>query len=181
MLPLSIASSAFLTTDLQPRFVSPFSDQAEVGAYEAIPGIHQLLRLFRNQIRPVYHVLRTLDGPLPALWYEFAEETVPLFDPEGHFEFVGPYEWIYRVDGLGAFNEAFATHLRRYHVDTLVVAGCCVDATLVPVVQGALDAGFRVVVLADALTGPSADTAANLLRELPAEWVDLEEAVALFE
>ncbi|MGA1835163.1 cysteine hydrolase family protein [Rhizobium wenxiniae] len=61
-----------------------------------------------------------------------------------------------------------ATHLRREHVDTLVVTGGETDVCVLATVLGAIDLGFKVIILSDAVCSGADEThdaAVDLLAE----------------
>ena len=175
-------SAALLTIDVQRDFALPGAPAEIPGTQEAAPRIGRLVGAFRRAGRPILHVVRLYlpDGSnadlcrrealergerivLPGsegaeLLDELKPSPAPRLDAEnllaGELQELGANEWAMHKPRWGAFYlTSLEEHLRGLGVDTVVVCGCnfpnCPRAT----VYEASERDFRVVLVADAVSG----------------------------
>jgi nicotinamidase-related amidase len=175
-------SAALLTIDVQRDFALPEAPAEIPGTAEAAPRMGRLVEAFRRAGRPVIHVVRLYlpDGSnadlcrrealergerivLPGsdgaeLLDELKPSPAARLDTEGlltgELQELGASEWAMHKPRWGAFYlTPLEEHLRGLGVDTVVVCGCnfpnCPRAT----VYEASERDFRVVLVADAVSG----------------------------
>lgn len=175
-------SAALLTIDVQRDFALPEAVAEIPGTAEAAPRMGRLVEAFRRAGRPVIHVVRLYlpDGSnadlcrrealergerivLPGsdgaeLLDELKPSPAARLDAErllaGELQELGANEWAMHKPRWGAFYlTPLEEHLRGMGVDTVVVCGCnfpnCPRAT----VYEASERDFRVVLVADAVSG----------------------------
>ena len=175
-------SAALLTIDVQRDFALPEAAAKIPGTAEAAPRMGRLVEAFRRAGRPAIHVVRLYlpDGSnadlcrrealergerivLPGsdgaeLLDELKPSPAARLDAErllaGELQELGANEWAMHKPRWGAFYlTPLEEHLRGLGVDTVVVCGCnfpnCPRAT----VYEASERDFRVVLVADAVSG----------------------------
>ncbi len=175
-------SAALLTIDVQRDFALPEAVAEIPGTAEAAPRMGRLVEAFRRAGRPVIHVVRLYlpDGSNADLCRREALERgerivlpgsdgAELLDElkpspaarlaaerllAGELQELGANEWAMHKPRWGAFYlTPLEEHLRGLGVDTVVVCGCnfpnCPRAT----VYEASERDFRVVLVADAVSG----------------------------
>ena len=175
-------SATLLTIDVQRDFALPGAPAEIPGTAEAAPRMGRLAGAFRRAGRPVIHVVRLYlpDGSnadlcrrealergeriaLPGsdgaeLLDELKPSPAARLDAEkllaGELQELGANEWAMHKPRWGAFYQTpLEEHLRGLGVDTVVVCGCnfpnCPRAT----VYEASERDFRVVLVADAVSG----------------------------
>lgn len=175
-------NATLLTIDVQRDFALPEAVAEIPGTAEAAPRMGRLVEAFRRAGRPVIHVVRLYlpDGSnadlcrrealergerivLPGsdgaeLLDELKPSPAARLDAErllaGELQELGANEWAMHKPRWGAFYlTPLEEHLRGMGVDTVVVCGCnfpnCPRAT----VYEASERDFRVVLVADAVSG----------------------------
>lgn len=175
-------SAALLTIDVQRDFALPEAPAEIPGTAEAAPRMGRLVEAFRRAGRPVIHVVRLYlpDGSnadlcrrealergerivLPGsdgaeLLDELKPSPAARLDAErllaGELQELGANEWAMHKPRWGAFYlTPLEEHLRGVGVNTAVVCGCnfpnCPRATA----YEASERDFRVVLVADAVSG----------------------------
>jgi len=177
------AHSALIVIDTQVDFVDGGASPIP-GTSEVLPVIRRLLSVYRAARRPIVHVVRLYEGedvdlPRRALIASGAQlvrpgspgsQIVPTLLPSGagdldHARLLGgemqrlaESEWAMWKPRWGAFHRTpLHVHLKTLDVSTVVLAGCnypnCPRAT----VYGASERDYRVLVVADAISGIRAD------------------------
>lgn len=176
------STSALLTIDVQNDFVRPGAPAEIPGTNELLPAMQDLLAAFRENGRPVIHVVRLYkpDGSNAELcrrrlvqeWKlivspgscgaELVDELkcVPTAKMDsqlllsGRLQEVGPLEWLLYKPRWGAFySTALESHLKSIGVDTLVIAGCNFPNCPRTTIYEASERDFRVVLVQDAVSG----------------------------
>lgn len=174
-------SSVLLTIDTQTDFTSADGAATIEGTAEVVPAIAEVAYAYRRARRPVVHVVRlyredgsNVDacrrtsveaGALVVAPSSPGSQVVPDLlgcpvdlDHErllaGDLQAVGDDEYILYKPRWGAFYQTrLEDHLRRWGVDTVVLAGCnfpnCPRTTL----YEASERDLRVVLIADAVSG----------------------------
>ena len=176
------SNAALLTIDVQRDFALPEAPAEIPGTAEAAPRMGRLVEAFRRARRPIIHVVRLYlpDGSnadlcrrealkrgerivLPGsdgaeLLDELKPSSAARLDPEkllaGRLQELATGEWAMHKPRWGAFYlTPLEEHLRGLGVNTVVVCGCnfpnCPRAT----VYEASERDFRVVLVADAVSG----------------------------
>jgi nicotinamidase-related amidase len=173
--------SALITIDVQHDTLDgqPFEIP---GTSAAVPRVAEATRFFREKSRPIVHVVRLYqpDGTNVDLCRrliveqgarvviagsagsQIAEALVPApqvpLDVDhllsGEMQRIGPGEWIMYKPRWGAFfGTPLERHLRSLGISTLVFAGCNFPNCPRTSIYEASERDFRIVVLADALSG----------------------------
>ena len=152
------------------------------GTSAAVPQIARAVQFFRTRSQPIVHVVRLYraDGtnadPCRRRLIERGSQFViagsagaelarPLLPSReialdvdlllaGELQTIGPAEWIMYKPRWGAFfRTRLEQHLRSLQVSTLVFAGCNFPNCPRASIYEASERDFRIVVLADALSG----------------------------
>ena len=175
-------AAALLTIDVQRDFTESGAPAEISGTAEAAERMGRLAGSFRERGDPIVHVVRLYrrDGsnvdPCRRGAIEEGEEIVapgsdgaelvdaltpsgsPRLDPEtllaGDLQRLGATEWAMYKPRWGAFyGTPLADHLAGLSVDTLVVCGCNFPNCPRTTVYEASERDFRVVFVADAVSG----------------------------
>ena len=175
-------AAALLTIDVQRDFTASGAPAEIPGTAEAAERVGRLARVFRVRGDPIVHVVRlyrrdgsNVDPPRRAAveagdeivapgseGAELVEELRPSastrLDPEvllgGDLQPLGEDEWAMYKPRWGAFYRTpLAAHLDALSVDTLVVCGCNFPNCPRTTVYEASERDFRVVFVADAVSG----------------------------
>lgn len=174
--------SALLTIDVQQDFTAPGAPAEIAGTAACVPAMRRVLEAYRRNRLPIVHVVRLYlaDGTntdacrraaiengntvvLPETpGAELVEQLKPALDLRldakvlltGQFQELAGNEWaMYKPRWDAFYRTSLETHLRKLSVTTVVVVGCnfpnCPRAT----VYGASARDFRVVLIADAVSG----------------------------
>ncbi|MBZ5580423.1 MAG: cysteine hydrolase [Acidobacteriia bacterium] len=173
--------SALLSIDVQEDFTTPGAPAEVPGTHSCLPAMKRVLDVYRRRRLPIVHVVRLYrtDGTnadlcrrqsiergaaLVTPGSSGAELVEPLkprpvrLDAEllfaGKLQELGGREWVlYKPRWDALHGTALEPHLRSLGVNTVVVMGCnfpnCPRAT----VYGATMRDFRVVFIADAVSG----------------------------
>jgi nicotinamidase-related amidase len=176
------ANAALLTIDVQRDATLPGAPIEIPGTMEALPGIRQLVQLFRLQNKPIVHVVRIYrpDGSnvdlcrrkdiergkrvmLPGSdGVELVDELKPSsrtrLDAErllsGDLQPIGPEEWVMYKPRWGAFYQTpLEEHLRDLRANTVVVCGCNFPNCPRAKIYEASERALRVAFVADATSG----------------------------
>ena len=152
------------------------------GTSAAVPQIARAVQFFRTRSQPIVHVVRLYraDGTnadpcrrrlierggqfviAGSVGAELARPLLPsreiALDVDlllaGELQTIGPAEWIMYKPRWGAFfRTRLEQHLRSLQVSTLVFAGCNFPNCPRASIYEASERDFRIVVLADALSG----------------------------
>ena len=173
--------SALVTIDMQRDFLD---DQplGVRGTSAVVARVARATRLFREQGRPVVHVVRLYrpDGanvdpcrrtrveqgaPMLIAGSPGSQMIAPLLPSgdvvldadlllDGRLQPIGPREWIMYKPRWGAFFETpLEAHLRSAKVSTVVFAGCNWPNCPRTSIYEASERDFRIVVLSDAVSG----------------------------
>jgi nicotinamidase-related amidase len=178
-LPLS---SVLLTIDVQDDFTKPGAPARIPGTLQRVPAMKEIVQAYRACKLPIVHVVRlySADGKnadpcrrerieagakivVPGTrGAELVDDLKPAagitLDADrllaGKLQKLGHREWtIYKPRWDAFFGTTLEAHLRRERVDTVVLVGCnfpnCPRATA----YGASMRDFRVMVVADAVSG----------------------------
>ena len=174
------AHAALVTIDVQRDTLDgqPFEI---AGTSEALPQIARLCAAFRQQERPIVHILRLYlpDGSNAELCRRnalangeqmflagnpgrlIAPELLPDAAPEpddllllgNQPQSIGPHEWYVYKSRWGAFyNSCLESHLRSLGVSTIVLAGCNYPNCIRATVYEASERDFRVVTITDGIS-----------------------------
>lgn len=174
--------SVLLTIDVQQDFTAPGAPAEIAGTNERLPAIRRVLDVYRRRRWPIVHVVRLYlaDGTNADLCRRAAIENGqavvlpgspgaelagPLKPSSGvrldaklllsdQLQVLAENEWAMYKPRWDAFHRTpLQTHLRNLGITTIVVVGCnfpnCPRAT----VYGASARDFRVVLIADAVSG----------------------------
>ena len=173
---------ALLTIDVQRDFTVPGAPALIPGTAEAANGMARLARAFRERETPIVHVVRLYrrDGsnvdPCRRATIEAGEgivapgsdgaELVEELKPDpsvrldsdvllsGDLQRLGEDEWAMYKPRWGAFYRTpLSAHLDELGVDTLVVSGCNFPNCPRTTVYEASERDFRIVLVADAVSG----------------------------
>ena len=173
---------ALLTIDVQRDFTEPGAPAEIPGTAEAAERMGRITRAFRERSAPIVHVVRLYrrDGsnvdPCRRSTVEAGEAIVApgsdgaelvdelkpsasiRLDPDallaGDLQPIGGREWAMYKPRWGAFYRTpLADHLYEQSVDTLVVCGCNYPNCPRTTVYEASERDFRVVFVADAVSG----------------------------
>ncbi len=173
--------SALITIDVQRDFLDGQLFEIR-GTAAALPAMGRLVRFFRLKARPIIHVVRLYraDGSnvdlcrrhvveqgaglvlAGSVGCQLAEPLLP--SPEttldadlllsGKPQAVGPLEWIMHKPRWGAFfRTQLEEHLRGLEISTLVFVGCNFPNCPRTSIYEASERDFRIVVIADAVSG----------------------------
>jgi nicotinamidase-related amidase len=176
------ASAALITIDVQEDFTRAGGALPIAGTEERLGSMRRLLQAFRQAGRPIVHVVRLylpdgsnvdncrraaiergarLVAPGTA-GAELAAELKPAADAkldatrllQGKLQLLGANEWAIYKPRWDAFHDtALENHLRGLGVDTLVFCGCNFPNCPRSSIYGATQLDFRVVAVADAISG----------------------------
>jgi len=174
--------SVLLTIDVQHDFTEPDAPAEIAGTHDRLPVMRRVLDAYRRQHLPIIHVLRLYlpDGTnadlcrraaiengnavvLPgSAGAELVEALKPTPDTRvdatlllaNQLQLLAENEWaMYKPRWDAFYGTPLESHLRSLGVNTIVVVGCnfpnCPRAT----VYGASARDFRVVLIADAISG----------------------------
>ena len=174
--------SVLLTIDVQQDFTAPGAVAEIAGTHDRLPVMRRMLDAYRRQHLPIVHVLRLYlpDGTnadlcrraaiengnavvLPgSAGAELAEPLKPTSDTRvdatlllaHQLQLLADNEWaMYKPRWDAFYGTPLESHLQSLGVNTIVVVGCnfpnCPRAT----VYGASARDFRVVLIADAVSG----------------------------
>ena len=174
-----LGRSALLVVDMQVDFVDGGTAPVP-GTSAVLPAIARLVDAYRESMAPIVHVVRLYEGDdvdlcrrrVIAAGLDLARPGtagsqvapalgVPGLDPgsllAGDLQTVSPTEHIlFKPRWSSFYRTGLDEHLRRWRVDTVVIAGCnypnCPRATIVD----ASERDYRVLVAADAISGVDA-------------------------
>jgi nicotinamidase-related amidase len=176
-------NAALLTIDTQRDFTLPGTPAEIAGTLEVVPAMQQLVRGFREENRPVIHVVRLYrsDGSNADLCRKEAVEkgksvaVAPNSDgaelvdelkpsPEisldaelllaGGFQEIRENEWIMYKPRWGAFYQtSLQEHLLGLGINTVVVSGCNFPNCPRTTIYEASERDFRVVLVSDSVSG----------------------------
>jgi len=174
--------SVLLTIDVQQDFTAPGAVAEIAGTHDRLPVMRRMLDAYRRQHLPIVHVLRLYlpDGTnadlcrraaiengnavvLPgSAGAELAEPLKQTSDTRvdatlllaNQLQLLADNEWaMYKPRWDAFYGTPLESHVRSLGVNTIVVVGCnfpnCPRAT----VYGASARDFRVVLIADAVSG----------------------------
>lgn len=175
-------TAALLTVDVQRDFAEPGAPAEIPGTAEAAQQMGRLARAFRGRGAPIVHVVRLYrrdgsnvdrcrraaieSGDEIAAPGSDGAELVDELKPSpsgrldsdrllaGELQPLGDDEWVMYKPRWGAFyGTPLATHLDELSVDTLVVCGCNFPNCPRTTVYEASERDFRIVLVADAVSG----------------------------
>lgn len=173
--------AALLTIDTQRDFTLPGAPAEIPGTMKVLPKMQQLVQAFRNQRKPIIHVVRLYlpDGSNADLCRrkdieqgkrmvvpgsEGAELMVELkpapevrLDTEkllnGELQSIGPQEWVMYKPRWGAFFQTpLEPHLHDLGINTIVVCGCNFPNCPRTTIYQASERDFRIVLVTDAIS-----------------------------
>jgi nicotinamidase-related amidase len=201
-------SAALILIDVQRDFYEEDAPALIEGTSEAIPAMAELAAAFREKQLPIVHTVRLYlpDGSNVDLVRRHAvrngarvarpgspgaQIAPPLLPGEvelqhelllqGQFQQLGPREHILYKSRWGAFyGTGLEAHLRDAGVDTVVVAGCNFPNCPRASIYEASERDFRVVLVADAVSGGDDRGLAECRRIGVSVW-DVVEAVKWLE
>lgn len=174
--------SALLTIDVQQDFAIPGAPGEIPGTQACLPSMRHVVETYRRRRLPVVHVVRLyrVDGTNADLCRkekiergfrlvspgssgaELAEALRPAsytgLDAEhllaGDFQTLGEREWALYKPRWDAFHQtSLEQHLRTLGVTTVVIMGCNFPNCPRSTVYGASMRDFRLVLIADAVSG----------------------------
>jgi len=175
------AKAALLTIDIQRDFTLPGAPLEIPGTMEVLPRIQPLLQAFRNQQKPIIHVVRLYlpDGSnadlcrrkdikqgkrmvVPGsdgaeLMAEIKPSPEVKLDAEkllsGQLQLIGPQEWLMYKPRWGAFFQTpLESHLHNLAINTIVVCGCNFPNCPRTTIYEASERDFRIVLVTDAIS-----------------------------
>jgi len=175
------AKAALLTIDIQRDFTLPGAPLEIPGTMEVLPRIQPLLQAFRNQQKPIIHVVRLYlpDGSnadlcrrkdikqgkrmvVPGsdgaeLMAELKPSPEVKLDAEkllsGQLQLLGPQEWLMYKPRWGAFFQTpLESHLHNLAINTIVVCGCNFPNCPRTTIYEASERDFRIVLVTDAIS-----------------------------
>jgi len=175
------AKAALLTIDIQSDFTLPGAPLEIPGTMEVLPRIQPLLQAFRNQQKPIIHVVRLYlpDGSnadlcrrkdikqgkrmvVPGsdgaeLMAELKPSPEVKLDAEkllaGKLQLLGPQEWLMYKPRWGAFFQTpLESHLHNLAINTIVVCGCNFPNCPRTTIYEASERDFRIVLVTDAIS-----------------------------
>lgn len=173
--------AALLTIDVQCDFTLPGAPLEIPGTTDVLPKVEQLVRVFRELERPIFHVVRLYlaDGSNADLCRrrdiehgkrvlvpesegaELVKELKPAPDVKldaarllaGELQMIGPQEWIVYKPRWGAFfGTSLEQHLHHLGIINLVVCGCNFPNCPRTTIYEASERDFRVVLVKDAVS-----------------------------
>lgn len=198
-----MARAVLITVDMQRDFTLPGASAEVPGTAGVAPTIATLLRVFREQSRPVVHVVRFYEQGVAsaencrkslvasgvsivrpgsagaALVDPLVPQGMAALDPSvllaRNMQLLAPQEWAMYKPRWGAFfGTPLEDFLRGRGINTLVFTGCNFPNCPRTSVYEASERDFRVVLVTDAVSG----LYARGLRELQGIGVYLCEAEA---
>ncbi|MCK4721898.1 MAG: cysteine hydrolase [Dehalococcoidia bacterium] len=175
------AKAALLTIDIQRDFTLPGAPLEIPGTMEVLPRIQPLLQAFRNQQKPIIHVVRLYlpDGSnadlcrrkdikqgkrmvVPGsdgaeLMAELKPSPEVKLDAEkllaGKLQLISPQEWLMYKPRWGAFFQTpLESHLHNLAINTIVVCGCNFPNCPRTTIYEASERDFRIVLVTDAIS-----------------------------
>lgn len=175
------AKAALLTIDIQRDFTLPGAPLEIPGTMEVLPRIQPLLQAFRNQQKPIIHVVRLYlpDGSnadlcrrkdikqgkrivVPGsdgaeLMAELKPSPEVKLDAEkllaGKLQLIGPQEWLMYKPRWGAFFQTpLESHLHNLAINTIVACGCNFPNCPRTTIYEASERDFRIVLVTDAIS-----------------------------
>lgn len=175
------AKAALLTIDIQRDFTLPGAPLEIPGTMEVLPRMQPLLQTFRNQQKPIIHVVRLYlpDGSntdlcrrkdikqgkrmvVPGsdgaeLMAELKPSPEVKLDAEklltGKLQLIGPQEWLMYKPRWGAFFQTpLESHLHNLAINTIVVCGCNFPNCPRTTIYEASERDFRIVLVTDAIS-----------------------------
>ena len=175
-------TSALLTIDVQRDFSLPGAPAEVAGTMDAVPEMRRLVRAYRKQGRPVFHIVRLYlpdgsnadlcrrslveDGARIVLpgsdGAELVAELLPPGAPPldartllaGDSQLLSSNEWTLYKPRWGAFyGTRLEGILRSIGIDTVVVCGCNFPNCPRATIYEASERDFRIVVASDAISG----------------------------
>ncbi len=178
----SPSKSALVTIDIQRDFALPGAPAEVAGTLDAVPNMRRLVRAFRGQGRPVFHVVRLYlpdgsntdlcrrslveDGARIVLpgskGAQLVAELLPAGSPAldartllaGDPQLLSSNEWAVYKPRWGAFyGTGLEGMLRSKGIDTLVVCGCNFPNCPRATIYEASERDFKIVVAGDAISG----------------------------
>ena len=196
---------ALITIDVQNDFALPGSPLEIKGTMQVVPGIVTLLKLFREQSRPIVHIIRLYkeDGSnvdiVRRKWVasgvsagrpgsqgaELVAELKPnavKLDPElllkGGVQELAPGEYVIYKPRWGAFYDTpLDKFLRKHKVNTLVFTGCNFPNCPRTSIYQASERDFRLIIVGDALSGIY-DKGIEELKNIGCEIVQVQDLVS---
>ena len=202
-------NAALLTIDVQNSFALPGASAEIPGTWEVIPNIQQLVQAFRQNGKPIIHVVRIylpdgsnvdlcrrqdiINGKQAAIpgteGVELVNELKPsaqiMLDVDklisGAFQSISYREWIMYKSRWGAFYQtSVEKHLRESSVNTLVVCGCNFPNCPRTTIYEASERDFRAVFIPDA-TSQVYERGLQELRNIGVTLVSAEECIAIMQ
>ncbi|BAY46240.1 isochorismatase family protein [Scytonema sp. HK-05] len=202
-------NAALLTIDVQNSFALPGASAEIPGTWEVIPNIQQLVQAFRQNGKPIIHVVRIylpdgsnvdlcrrqdiINGKQAAIpgteGVELVNELKPstqiMLDVDklisGAFQSISYREWIMYKSRWGAFYQtSLEKHLRESSVNTLVVCGCNFPNCPRTTIYEASERDFRAVFIPDA-TSQVYERGLQELRNIGVSLVSAEECIAIMQ
>ncbi len=135
---------AFLILDMLNKYVDPNSNESIDGANELIPNILMLRDTFEEQDVPIIYSNNTLKNK--EMW---ASEIFPSLKP--HY-----VDHVLPKNNTSAFsNNDLEKKLRADHIDGVYISGVVTDATVYKTAIDAIEKGFDVEIINDAIASNS--------------------------
>jgi nicotinamidase-related amidase len=176
------ARSILLTIDVQEDFSRPGAPAEIAGTWDLVPAIADVVHAYREHRLPIVHAVRlySTDGKNVDLCRrrqvesglaivapgstgaELVNELKPApmirLDATrllaGEFQLLGCDEWaMYKPRWDAFFGTRLETHLREREINTVVIVGCNFPNCPRSTAYGASMRDFRVMVVADAISG----------------------------
>lgn len=177
-----LQSSALLTIDVQRDFTEPGAVAEIAGTQDRVPAMRRILEAYRRSSWPIIHVVRLYlaDGSNADVCRRQAIEAgnravspgspgAELVDPlkpdpklrfdanallSGQMQKLAENEWaMYKPRWDAFYGTPLERHLRDLGVNTVVIVGCNFPNCPRTTVYGASMRDFRVVLIADAVSG----------------------------
>lgn len=170
-----------IVVDMQRAFADPPSAWASAGFYRALPQVEQLVAAYRGRVVLTRYVAPT---PPEGAWVSYFDTWSDLLLPADHAAWdlklpVGPGVFVETRTTFGKWDAAMAA--RVGDAASLAICGVATECCVLATVLGAIDAGRRVRLVADACAGGTAEAHAQTLGILAgaAPLVDIIDTEAL--
>ncbi|HEX6957493.1 MAG TPA: isochorismatase family cysteine hydrolase [Ferrovibrio sp.] len=162
-------STLHLCIDMQ-NLLGPGSPWHAPWAMQIVPKLIELTEHFRHATVFTRFVLPPQPAAMPGLWQHYFRRWRGLAEQPELFEllpplqgFVPPAEIIDKPVYSAFTGQKLLQHLQGRRIDTLVVSGAETDICVLSTVLGAIDHGYRVIVVQDALCSSVDETHDALL------------------
>lgn len=158
---------ALIVVDMQRAFRSPESGWHCVGYDDAEAQVQRLAKQFAASSAPIVRTRFVRDPAEPGVWRDYYDHWAEFRLPRDHPQWeltdtAGPDDLTIDLPTFSKWGETLEQQTAPGQ--TLVVCGVATDCCVLATVLGAVDAGRRVVVPADACAGATSQVHDDALR-----------------